>query len=71
LLSNRHDTESLQRFVEHEDRYLNGQARKDKVGVSLSSIIYMNACAFERTLEIFNSTRGLSAPSSPSPSNEA
>lgn len=71
FLFNEHDTVSLQRFVEHEDLYLNSQTRKDKVGVSLTLLTYVNAGAFKRTLEIFEGTPGLSAPTTLSPRNEA
>jgi len=68
---NRHDAESLRHFLEHEDRYLNSLSRKDKIGVSLILLTYVNSGAFERTLEIFNCTPGLSTPTSLSPRNEA
>lgn len=71
LLFNRHDTASLQSFVTQKDRYYNSQKKKDKYGVSLGLLTYVNASAFERSLEIFNSTPGLSPPKSLSPRNEA
>ena len=71
FLFNQHDVESLGQFVEYMDRCLNGQKRKDKIGVSLTLLAYVNAGAFERTLEIFGSTRGLTPPASLSARNEA
>lgn len=71
LISNHHDTESLQHFVEYDDRYFDRQARKDKVDVFLTLVAYIDAGAFERTLEIFAGTRGLSPPTALAPRNEA
>jgi hypothetical protein len=71
FLYNLHDLESLERFVVNEDGYLSSAARKDKVGISLTLLTYVNAGAFERTLEIFHTTPGLSTPTSLSPRNEA
>jgi hypothetical protein len=71
LRSNRHDTESLAQFVQYKDRYLNGQKRPDKIGVSLTVVTYVDAGAFERTLEIFDTTRGLSPPTGLVARNEA
>ncbi len=45
LLSNEHDAATLQHFIEQEDCYLNAQTRKDKIGVSLTLVSYVNAGA--------------------------
>ena len=71
FLTNKHDAESLQKFVQHNDVYLNSQVKKDKVGVSLALVTYLDARAFERALEIFKSTAGLTAPTKIYPSNES
>lgn len=71
FLTNKHDTESFQKFVEHKDTWLNSQRRKDKIGVSLTLVTYVDAGAFRRALDIFDSTPGLSAPTSLRPRNEA
>ena len=70
LLDNRHDAENLRRFVEYKDLYLNGKKHADKVGVSLGIAAYVDAGAFQRTLEIVNGTRGLSPPKTLAPRNE-
>ncbi len=71
LLHGQHDINALQRFVENKDRYLNSQKRKDKIGVSLGILTYVNAGAFERTLEIIESTPRLALPTSLTARNEA
>ncbi len=71
LLHGQHDINSLQRFVENKDRYLNSQKRKDKIGISLGILTYVNAGAFERTIEILESTPRLALPTSLTARNEA
>jgi hypothetical protein len=54
LLEGRHDAEALQQFVVFEDKFIKQPAiAKDKIEVSLVLPTYINARAFERTLEIF------------------
>jgi hypothetical protein len=65
LSHGQHDAESLQRFVEYEDRFLvTSEVGRDKVSISLLLPTYVDAGAYKRTLELFASTRGLSAPES-------
>ncbi len=63
LLHAEHDTESFREFMSYEDSYLaSSMAGKDKLSVSFVLPGYVNAGAFDRALEIFERTRGLSAP---------
>src|ERR1700682_3298458 len=70
-LFNKHDSQSLQQFVTYNDQYLNRQKRLDKVSVSLGIAPYVDAGAFERILELFDTTPGLRPPTTLSPRNEA
>ena len=63
--------EVIARDVPGSIAYLAGQKRKDKVGVSLGILTYINAGAFDRTLEVFDGTAGLTPPKALSSSNEA
>jgi hypothetical protein len=65
LLHGQHDAASLKQFVTHEDQYLaTSAAGKDKVEVSFVLPVYVDAGAFNRVLESFNATPGLSVPKS-------
>jgi len=65
LLFDSHDLDSYQQFVEYEDRYLTGtKAGKSRVEVSFVLPGYIDAGAFQRALEIFERTPGLSPPKS-------
>jgi len=63
LLHDQHDTASFWRFVESEDRFLAvSAAGKNKANVSLLLPTYVDAGAYQRALQLFASTSGLSAP---------
>jgi hypothetical protein len=65
LLSNEHDAESYRRYAEFEDRYLSDRSvARDKAEVSYVLPVYADAGMFERGMEIFHATPGLSPPSS-------
>lgn len=65
LLHGQHDAESLKRFVEYEDRFLsNSKVGRDKVNVSFLLPGYVDAGAYQRALELFANTPGLSPPKS-------
>jgi hypothetical protein len=65
LLFNEHDTESYSRYAEFEDRYLSDRiVGRDKTEVSFVLSQYVDAGLFERALEIFQATPGLSPPTS-------
>ncbi len=62
---NEHDTESYRRYAEFEDRYLSDRiVGRDKTEVSFVLSQYVDAGMFERALEIFQATPGLSPPTS-------
>ena len=64
LLHNQHDTETYRQFVECEDRFLeSSEIGNDKVSISLLLPIYVDAGAYHRVLQLFDST-GLTAPKS-------
>ena len=71
LLFNQHDADSLRHFVATMDQCINAEKRLDKIDISLGIAAYVDAGAFERTLEIFARTPGLSAPKSLAPRSEA
>jgi hypothetical protein len=59
-----HDSESLKRFVEHEDRFLiDSKIGRDKTNVSLTLVGYVDAGAYQQALERF-ADAGLSIPES-------
>lgn len=65
LLDGTHDDESLQKFVQHEDRFLAcSRLSRDKTEVSFILPDYVNARAYDRAIGIFSNTPGLSPPSS-------
>jgi hypothetical protein len=65
LLHDQHDAESFRQFVELEDRFLaSSRAGRDKANVSLTLPTYVDAGAYQRALQLFVSTRGMSAPKS-------
>lgn len=64
LLDGIHDIENLDRFVEHEDRFMAGSGRRpNKVDVSLTLVGYVDAGACRQALDWFAKAR-LSAPKS-------
>lgn len=64
LLNSMHDIEDLNRFVEHEDRFLIGsKIGRDKSNVSLTLIGYVDAGAYQQALERF-ANAGLPVPES-------
>jgi hypothetical protein len=66
LLHAEHDAESFQQVVQHEDRFLASSGLwKNRVEVSLALPAYVDGGAFQRALEIFDGTAGLSAPETP------
>ena len=71
LLFERHDSESLVKFVEFDRKYVNSQKRQYKPEVCLRIVGYLDAGAYERILEIFEMTPGLSPPKASPPRNEA
>ena len=72
LLSNQHDAESFERYLEFEDRYVSTPSiGKDKVSVSFILPTYVDAGAIERALEIFRNTPRLSPPTSSTVRGEA
>jgi hypothetical protein len=63
LLHGEHDTDSLRRFVEHEDRFLSGsEVGQDKVSMCFVLPAYLDAGSYQRALELFANTPGLSPP---------
>lgn len=64
LLHGKHDAESLNRFVEHEDRFLlSSKMWREKTNVSLTLVNYVDAGANEKVLEWFGKA-ALSIPKS-------
>src|SRR5487761_1756780 len=63
LLSGIHDPKSLSRAIERRDAEMaaNGQ---DKISLELKLVVYLDAGRCERAIELFETTRGLSAPKS-------
>jgi hypothetical protein len=65
LLHDQHDTQSLERFVELEDRFMaSSKAGRDKVSVALVLPSYVDAGAYHRALDLFLLTPGLAPPKS-------
>ena len=65
LLKGAHDAESLAKYIEHKDRYLQGDVARDKVSVSFILPDYVDAGRYDRALEIFENTPGLKKPIRP------
>lgn len=64
LLDNRHDAERYERFVVCEDHFLkNSKSGKDRVNVSMVLPAYLDAGAYHRGLQLFDSI-GFRIPSS-------
>ncbi len=65
LLKGIHDDESLSKYAEHQDRFIQGDIGRDKVEVSFILPNYVDAGRYDRALEIFENTPGLKKPIRP------
>jgi len=63
LLSGKHDEENSRAGVRNSSLYYSG-CKKDKVSIALAISAYIDAFAYEATLELIESTPGLKQPSS-------
>jgi hypothetical protein len=72
LFSNQHHAEGYRRYAEFEDGCLADRSyARDRAEVSLVLPVYVDAGLFERVLEIFQATPGLSPPTSSAIQGEA
>lgn len=61
LLTGSHDRESLDEFVGYEDLYL-AEIGQSQEGLNLVLEVYLDAGAYSRVIELFESTQGLTGP---------